>query len=441
MELLIALANKGKMMNILQFHKLNKRVLQLVTPVLLAAMLMAGLLLAIGGGAPAHARPISQPASSTLTNSDVITIGLATDLSVIEEISWRQANAVQLAVDQINAGGGLDIGGTDYTVVLVSADSACNDGQAVIAANDLLDAGAVAVVGHSCSGASLAAQPIYAAAGVPMISSSSTAPQLTDQGYTTTFRVIARDGSSSTILATHLRNRLDFETVAIVEMEGYFGNGANDVFSDTFTSLGGTITSRHTVTSTGDFTGTLTTVMAENPHAIHFVNHDGGTAGLLSKVAHDLGMADVIIAWTTFSTDRALLDDYTSIAGNAAEGDIAAMSNRDSAAMPGYPTFNAEYVAAGFTNYGDEAQEMGAFAYDAAQIIIAAIGRAGSTNPDDIRDEIAATTNYQGVVGTYQGFDAKGDVIPQWAWLEQYQNGKWVIIVTYKVFLPITLKN
>jgi ABC-type branched-subunit amino acid transport system substrate-binding protein len=48
-----------------------------------------------------------------------------------------------------------------------------------------------------------------------------------------------------------------------------------------------------------------------------------------------------------------------------------------------------------------EAQEWGAFAYDAAQIIIAAIDRADSTNPADIRNEIAATTNYQGVVGTY----------------------------------------
>ena len=34
--------------------------------------------------------------------------------------------------------------------------------------------------------------------------------------------------------------------------------------------------------------------------------------------------------------------------------------------------------------------------------------------------------DYDGVVGTYQGFDAKGDVVPQWDWLVRYQNGEWV---------------
>jgi branched-chain amino acid transport system substrate-binding protein len=356
-------------------------------------------------------------------------------------LGWRQANAVQLSVDQVNAAGGLDIGGTNYTLALVSADSECDPPQVITATNNLLNAGVVAVVGHSCSLDSDAAQPLYAAAGVPMISPSSTMPQLTDQGYTTTFRVISRDDTPPAMLAAHLRNRMAFENAAIVEMDGYFYNEMNDVFSDTFTSLGGTITSRHTVVSTADFTATLTTIMAENPHTIHFVNDDGNTAGLLSQVAHNLGMTNVVIAWTTYSINRGILDDYTTAAGIAAEGDIVAMNYRATDDMPGYNALNADYIAAGFANYGDEAQEWGAFAYDAAQIIIAAIDRADSVNPADIRDEIAATTNYQGVVGIYEGFDTKGDVVPQWAWMERYQNGQWAVIWPYEIFLPIMLKN
>ncbi len=168
---------------------------------------------------------------------------------------------------------------------------------------------------------------------------------------------------------------------------------------------------------------------------------DANNAGLLSHVAHSLGITDTIIAWNTFSEDEAVLAAYAAQAGAAAEGDHAAMSYRRTQDMPGYGTFNTAYQAAGFPNYGDEAMIWGAYAYDAAKIIIAAIGRAQSTDPNDIRDAIASTINYQGVVGIYEGFDAKGDVIPQWAWLERYTNGQWIILHPSKVFLPTTLKN
>ena len=428
-------------MSILQFTKMIKRYLQVGIPVVVAAVLVAVLLWAMGSVTPARALPIHERDSSTLTNGNVITIGVANLSGPADSLGWRQDNAVQLAVDQVNDAGGIDIGGTNYTLALVSAGGGCDPTQAITAANTLLDAGVVAVVGHSCSPASDAAQPLYAAAGVPMVTPSSTGPQLTDQGYTTTFRVISRDDSPPAMLAAHLRNRLAFENAAIVEIDGFGGNWVGDVFSDTFTSLGGTITSRRAVTSAADFTATLTTIMAENPQTIHFVKNDGNTAGLLSKVAHNLGMTNVVIAWTTYSDNRGILDDYTAAAGIAAEGDIAAMYYRATDDMPGYDALNADYVAAGFANYGDEAQTWGAFAYDAAQIIIAAIDRADSVNPGDIRDEIAATTNYQGVVGMYEGFDTKGDVVPQWAWMEQYKKGQWIVIWPYEIFLPITLKN
>jgi branched-chain amino acid transport system substrate-binding protein len=109
--------------------------------------------------------------------------------------------------------------------------------------------------------------------------------------------------------------------------------------------------------------------------------------------------------------------------------------------MPGYDALNTDYQAVGFPNYGDEAQVWGAYAYDAAKIIIAAIDRADSADPTTIRDEIAATGAYNGVVGTYAGFDSKGDVIPQWAWLQLYRNGEWVMEYPNKMFLPLVLDN
>ena len=65
-----------------------------------------------------------------------------------------------------------------------------------------------------------------------------------------------------------------------------------------------------------------------------------------------------------------LLPGYDGEAGAAAEMNYAIFYYREPAEMPGYAEFNAAYVAAAFPEYGDEAQMWGAFAYDAAKIIL-----------------------------------------------------------------------
>jgi hypothetical protein len=136
-------------------------------------------------------------------------------------------------------------------------------------------------------------------------------------------------------------------------------------------------------------------------------------------------MSGVPVGWIPTDLDETLLTDYATEAGTAAEGDYAAMSYRRTADMPGYYWFNAAYVAAGFPNFGSDADIWGAFAFDAATIIIDAISYADSTDPGNIRDAIPITASRLGVVGTYEGFDANGDVIPQWNWLMHYLGGAW----------------
>ena len=185
----------------------------------------------------------------------------------------------------------------------------------------------------------------------------------------------------------------------------------------------------------------LTAIKAENPRAIFTLAETPENAALLSKTAHNLGMQDVAIGWTTFAESQDWLDTYAAQAGAAAEGDYAAMYLRSPEDMPGYADLLAAYQAAGFPNYGDQLNWWGAFAYDAAQILMGAIDAADSTDPADIRDAIAATADYSGVVGTYEGFDSKGDVIPQWQWLERYKNGDWGVLTFHDIYLPVILQK
>ena len=398
-------------------------------------LLAFGAVLWLGlGGAPAAAvtLPISadDPAPGA---TDVITIGIAAPLSGdVAWLGWPQANAVQLAVDQVNAAGGVDIGGVLYQVALVMADDQCSNALAPIAAQQLLDAGAVGIIGHTCSGATIQAEPVYAAAGVAMISPSSTGPSVTQQGYDIAFRTCPNDGSPPTQLARYARRGLGLESSFFVAFSGTpLGSAA--YYSSTFTALAGAITGFHQLSSTDEFTATLTDIKHnEHPQIIFYADYDASRAGLFSRVSHGVGMDDVVIAWTPWDVDDGALAQYQNAAGaTAADGDLVGMEFRRPADMPGWPAFLADYLAAGFPNYGSDPTIFGPYAYDAARILLAAIDRADSTNPAAIRDEVANTRNHVGVVGTYEGFDGNGDVQPQWGWLMRNWAGKWSDVELY----------
>jgi len=130
------------------------------------------------GTLPAATTPTDR--ETHLSAGGVITIGVGAALSGANApLGWQEVNSVQLAISQTNAAGGVYVGGVTYTLALVTADSGCDATQTITAANALLRAGAIAIVGHMCSVESMAAQPIYNAAGVAMVSPSSTNPQLT----------------------------------------------------------------------------------------------------------------------------------------------------------------------------------------------------------------------------------------------------------------------
>lgn len=379
-----------------------------------------------------------------LVYDPVITIGVAAPLTGgVDFLGWPIANAVQLAISQTNAAGGVNLGGITYTLAMVSADDQCDATQAITAANTLVSEGVSAVVGHVCSIASFQGQPIYAAVNIPMVSPSSSNTALTQLGYTNTFRTISTDDASPRLLAEHFRTWLRLNKVSMVEGPDTPGAWVGDVFSDTFNLLGGTISGWHVITDTNQFTHTLTAIQAEDPDGIFFIDNDVNNAGLFSRTANNLSMNDTIIGWTSWDNfNDDILDTYLTAAGaSAAENDHVALQIRRVEDMSEWTTFSADYLAAGFAHYGNDMNGFSAFAYDAANIIIQALQRAGNGSPSAIRDEIAAMDHFKGVVGTYDGFDEYGDVIPQWSWVEFFDNGKWIIINKPSwAYLPIIIK-
>jgi branched-chain amino acid transport system substrate-binding protein len=376
-------------------------------------------------------------ADPSLSSENTIKIGAVVPITgPAEFIGHPQLNSIQLAVMEINAAGGIDIEGVKYTLELLVEDDQCDPVQSPTAAQNLVDKSVVAVVGHSCSGATAAAQEIYYNNGIPIISPSATNPSLTGQ-FNTTFRVVPRDDSLVKLLATYFREYLHLEHSAVVERNGFFASWATEEYSKAFTTLGGQITSYHSFDSTAEFTAILTDIKTHKPDVIYFGDDSPVNAGEFSRSAHSLGMTEIVIGWSTWDNNRQLLADYAAEAGAAAVGDVVVMAYRDFADMPGWQEFLAAYKAAEFATYGEDPGLFGVFAYDALSIIADAISRVQSTDPEDLRDAIAQTQDFLGVIGSYEGFDEIGDVIPQWAWLETYGTDGWQKLNPSRLFLPL----
>lgn len=138
---------------------------------------------------------------------DTIKIGVAQPLTgPIHSLGKDLLNGVQLAVDELNAGD-FSIAGKPVTLEIVSGDDNSNADTGKKVAQQLVDAGVIAVIGHLNSGVSIAAAPVYAAAGIPQIAIS-TNPKFTQLGLPTTFRMVANDTMQARAIGSFAVSRL-----------------------------------------------------------------------------------------------------------------------------------------------------------------------------------------------------------------------------------------
>ncbi|MFN8104176.1 MAG: branched-chain amino acid ABC transporter substrate-binding protein [Acidimicrobiia bacterium] len=151
--------------------------------------------LAVATGVLAGACSGSAPAPSF--DGEVV-LGVAVPTSGdLSDFGLTIAQGAQLAADRQNAAGGL----LGRKVVVRVVDDKASATTAPDAAQELVGAGAKAVVGHFNSGASIAAAPVYARAGILQITPTSTNPRLTQLGIGTVFRVTATDAAQGPALA------------------------------------------------------------------------------------------------------------------------------------------------------------------------------------------------------------------------------------------------
>lgn len=133
--------------------------------------------------------------------------------------------ASKLVVEEVNAEGGID----GRKIKLVVADDACEAQQGTQAAQKLVTDKVVAVVGGFCSSATLPASEVFHRSGdLPLVTSVSSNPKLTDAKYPGITRYIGRDDQEAPVTAVYIADQLKSEKVAIMNDNTEFSRSVAD---------------------------------------------------------------------------------------------------------------------------------------------------------------------------------------------------------------------
>lgn len=322
--------------------------------------------------------------------ANVIKIATASPMSGEQAtVGKDNESGALLAVEEINAAGGVDIGGKKYTVELVVEDDAGDPKQGATVAQKIADDKSIsAVVGHYNSGVTMVAQPIYAKANLVAFTVSSN-PDVTikgtksDSGTTMVYRMASHDGMQGPALASYAQKK-GFKNLAVLDDATAYGKGLADQVEKKAKELGVNVVIHESATDkTTDFKGILTKLKSMGVDSIMWGGYDS-TAASLVKQARELG-----INATFLMPDAVCTDNFLKLSGAAAQGTICSATGVQLADMKDGAGFKARFEK---RFPGQTVQAYGPLYYDGVKVAVEAIKKAGSTDPAKVAAAIKGLT-------------------------------------------------
>jgi branched-chain amino acid transport system substrate-binding protein len=322
-------------------------------------------------------------------------------------------NGVSLAVEEMNATKPV-IGGKQVRFVLDSADDQADPRTGTTVAQKLVDDGIKGMLGHFNSGTTIPASRIYANAGIPEIAMA-TAPEYTQQGFKTTFRMMTSDTQQGSVAGTFAVKNLGMKRIAIVDDRTAYGQGLADQFEKAAKAAGATIVDReYTNDKAVDFKAILTKLKASNPDLIYYGGADSQAAPM-DKQMKTLGLRAPLMGGEMVHTPT-----FLKIAGEGADGTIASLAGLPLEQMPG----GKDYVARYKKRFGEDVQTYSPYAYDGAMAMFTAMKNANSTDPAKYLPYLAKTS-MPAVTTKHLEYDEHGDLKNGGITLYKVVDGQW----------------
>jgi branched-chain amino acid transport system substrate-binding protein len=320
----------------------------------------------------------------------------------IAHLGKDNENGARMAIDDLNAKG-VTIGGKKVKFELLAEDDAGDPKQGTAVAQKLVDSKVNGVIGHLNSGTSIPASKIYSDAGIPQISPSATNPKFTRNGYKTTFRVVADDVHLGGTLGRYAVKELKGKSIAVIDDRTAYGQGVAEEFAKAVKASGGAIVEQQFTTDKAtDFSAILTAVKSKKPDVVFFGGMDA-VAGPMIRQMKQLGIDAKFMGGDGICT--AELPKLS--AGSMADGQVvcAEAGGVDAVQKAANDEFKAKFKA----KFNTEVQIYAPYVYDAVNVMVAAMVKAGSAEPAKYLPVLAKTEGFKGVTGTIS-FDAKGDI-------------------------------
>ncbi len=336
--------------------------------------------------------------------ADTIKIGVAGAHSGdLASYGLPTKRAAELVVKEINAKGGI----LGKKVEILAEDDACKPEVAVNSATKLVSQGAHVILGHSCSGAAKTAMGIYREAGLAVVSSSATNPELTRSGrYPLFFRTIAPDDAQARLTVDFILNVLKLKKIAVLHDKGDYGKGFADYARQFLEqSRKATVVLFEGITPGAvDYTAVVQKIRQAGAEAVVFGGFHPEAASIVSSMRKKNNKIP-------FLSDDGVKDDtFIKVAGRYAEG-VYATGPKEAGNNPlaHRQAFHSD-PGAFFLN-----------GYAAAQVIVAAIQKARSTKGEDIA-RILRSQQVSTPLGKIS-FDRNGDALGVGFSIYQVKNG------------------
>lgn len=349
------------------------------------------------------------------TGGDKVKIGVFMSLTgSTAQFGISSTNGIKMAADEINSAGGIN---GKQIELLVQDDRSDAQEAATIVTKFVTQDGVHGILGEVASSRTIAAAPIAQNAKVPLLTPSSTNPEVTKKGDYI-FRSCFIDPVQGAAMSQFAAKSLGKKRAALmVDRKNDYSTGLEKVINEVFPKLGGqvVITQSYQEGDT-DFNGQLTSIKGSNPDVIFIPGYYGDVA-LIAKQARDKGLNVPLIGGDGW--DSAQL--YT-IGGAAVVGSYFTNHYSPYDTDPKVQKFVQGYQKL----YGQIPDALAATAYDAAHIMFDAIKRANSLDGKAVRDALAATKDFPGVTGTVN-FNANRDAVKPIMMIRVDDGGKYAI--------------
>ncbi|MXX63820.1 MAG: ABC transporter substrate-binding protein [Acidimicrobiia bacterium] len=269
--------------------------------------------------------------------------------------------------------------------------------SALLAETVVADPRFVGVVGPMGSSEAFANAPIFSAGGLLQVSPCASHPDLCRKGYQTFHRLVANEETQGGALARLAINQLQARKVAVVHDSDAFGVSVADNFCSAFESIGGSVSTRVSISKTAtEFENLAQEVAASDPETVFFGVH--ATEGLLVSAAIRATGCSV-----PFLGTDGLKTSFFLGGGDPGQEAVHTHTGADFRRLESARSFRERYMAAypEDSTYSPEA-------YDSVMMIGEALKQAGSVSRPQVLEAFADLTPYQGITGTVS-FDEVGE--------------------------------